>query len=77
MTFSEQYPHSTHKQDMISEAEHWWNHLTFAQREFCTLEYRNSRGLSEMPEQINQWSYKRKEFFYKCASWPETPMRSV
>lgn len=65
------------KHEPISEAEHWWNHLTFAQREFATKYFQERSVLAEVQSTLVAWCYERKETLHQQDGWPETPMRSI
>lgn len=76
-SWKDQFPNQSTKPQLMSEAEHWWNHLTYAQREFCISQSRDKITMSVYNGDIMSWSWDNKNTLHAKPDWPETPMRSV
>lgn len=66
----------------MSEAEFWWNHLTYPQRLFITQTdiFNQLDHPGEMESTMKEFTnrlYENRDHFISLPGWPETPMRSI
>jgi hypothetical protein len=65
----------------MSAAQFWWNHLTYAQREFIMkhvppLSFIQSGPNTKHYSSVVEYAFA-KQHWHKMDGWPATPMRTV